>query len=87
MAKGCMSRNKTPIRAVNAFTEHNSIKDRKLQVVFSNCAKAYKLVVDFIHKEYLTNEGLSNQSQPNKARKKRRGNHGNVLWLPHFTLG
>lgn len=68
MAKGCMSRNKTPIRAVNAFTEHNSIKDRKLQVIFSNCAKAYKLVVDFIYKEYLTNEELSNQSQPNKAR-------------------
>ena len=62
MAKGCMSRNKTPIRAVNAFTEHNSIKDRKLQVIFSNCAKAYKLVVDFIYKEYLTNEELSNQS-------------------------
>lgn len=68
MAKGRMSRNKKPIRAVNAFTQHNSIKDRRLQVIFSYCAKAYKLVVDFIYKEYITNEELSDQSKPDKAR-------------------
>lgn len=64
MAKGRMSRNKTPIRAVNAFADQNSIKDRRLQVIFSHCAKVYKLIIDFIYKEYLTNEELSDQSQP-----------------------
>lgn len=68
MAKGRMSRNKKPIRAVHAFTEHNSIKDRRLQVIFSYCAKAYKLVVDFIYKEHLINEELSDQSKPDKTR-------------------